>query len=69
MRGPPLAMMRDARLEFRIADARGRDISDGQAAFGGEPLGVRALARARAAEDEGEVPQWSRGHRDIVTAG
>ena len=55
MRRTPLAMMRDARREFGVADARGRDVGDGQAAVGREPFGMRALARARAAENEGEV--------------
>ncbi len=57
-------MMRDALGEFVVRDAGGGDIGDGPSACGGEPFGVRALARARAAENEGEV---ARNHRVIVT--
>jgi hypothetical protein len=53
----PRPVVRHAFGEFGVADARGRDIGDGHAACGGELLGVRALARARAAENEGEVPR------------
>jgi hypothetical protein len=64
---PARAVMGDAAFEFGVVSAwrRGRDIGDGAAAVGGETLGVRALARTRAAEDEGEVV---RNHRVIVTA-
>jgi hypothetical protein len=62
---PARAMVRDALREFGIGGGRGRDVGDGEAAVGGEPLGMCALARARAAEDEGEVV---RNHRVIVTA-
>src|SRR5580698_5217172 len=66
MRRAPFAMLFDTRGEFAVADTRGCHVGDGQAAGGGQPFGMRALAGARAAENEGEI---GRSHRMIVTAG
>jgi hypothetical protein len=64
VRRTPCAMMGDAGGEFRIVrETRRGDIGDGPRAVARELFGVQALARAGAAENEGEV---ARNHGVIV---
>ncbi len=64
VRRTPRAMMGDARGEFCVVgEARGGDVGDGQRAVARELFGMHALARAGAAENEGEV---AGNHRVIV---
>src|SRR6185295_12642997 len=48
----PRRVRRDPVAHRAVPRVGGRDVADGPAALPREPLGVRALARARAAEDE-----------------
>ena len=49
-RAPPRAVLRDARRHLVIERLRGREVDRRQAARQRQPLGMAALARARAAE-------------------